>query len=95
VNVKATFSENMKPASINKTSFTLRKRGTTTKVAGTISYDPTTDTATLDLTISLKKGDTYKAAVNIGAEDLAGNRLDQNESLNGSQVHKGTFKVKN
>jgi hypothetical protein len=95
VNVKATFSEDMKPASINKTSFTLRKQGTTTKVAGTISYDPTTDTATLDPTNSLKRGATYIAAVNIGAEDLAGNPLDQNESLSGSQVHKWTFKVKN
>jgi hypothetical protein len=94
VNVKATFSEDMMASTINKTTFTLRKQNTTGFVAATVTYDPSTDTATLDPTNSLRRGATYKASVNLGAQDQAGNPLDQNESLSGSQRKDWTFKVR-
>jgi hypothetical protein len=46
------------------------------------------------LTNSLRRGATYKASVNLGAQDLAGNPLDQNGSLSGSQRKDWTFKVR-
>jgi alpha-tubulin suppressor-like RCC1 family protein len=94
VNVKATFSEDMMASTINKTTFTLRKQNTTGFVDATVTYDPSTDTATLDPTNSLKRGATYKASVNLGAQDQAGNPLDQNDSLSGSQRKDWTFKIR-
>jgi hypothetical protein len=94
VNVKATFSEDMMASTINTTTFTLRKQNTTGFVGATVTYDPSTDTATLDPTNSLRRGATYKASVNLGAQDQAGNPLDQNNSLSGSQRKDWTFKVR-
>ena len=81
-------------STINTTTFTLRKQNTTGFVAASVTYDPSTDTATLDPTNSLKRGATYKASVNLGAQDQAGNPLDQNASLSGSQRKDWTFKVR-
>jgi hypothetical protein len=84
----------MMASTINKTTFTLRKQNTTGFVGATVTYDPSTKTATLDPTNSLKRGATYKASVNLGAQDLAGNPLDQNDSLSGSQRKDWTLKVR-
>ena len=93
--IKATFSEDMKASTINSTTFTLRKQGSTGFLTARVSYDPSTDTAILDPTNSLKRGATYTASVNIGAEDLAGYPRDQNSSTSGSQLHRWFFKVRN
>ena len=84
-NVTATFSEDMLASSINANTFRLFKKGSTTKLAATVSYSASTDTATLDPRDSLRNGITYKAVVTTGAKDLAGNSLDQNSSSTGSQ----------
>jgi alpha-tubulin suppressor-like RCC1 family protein len=90
-NVTATFSEDMDASSINTpaTTFKLFKKGSTTKIAATVSYDPTTRIATLNpfgsTTTRLARGTTYKAVVTTGAKDLAGNQLDQNPTLDGLQ----------
>lgn len=94
-NIKATFSEDMTAATISKTTFTLRKRGSSDFLAARVSYNPSTDRAILEPSNFLKRGATYKAAVHRGAKDLAGNPLDQNASLIGSQKHDWTFKVRN
>ena len=94
-NIKATFSEGMTASTINSTTFGLRKQGSSDFLAARVSYNPSTDRAILDPSNSLKRGATYKAAVHRGAKDLAGNRLDQNASLSGSQLHDWTFKVRN
>jgi probable HAF family extracellular repeat protein len=87
--VKATFSEDMNSDTINGTTFKLFKKGSTTKISSTVSYDPTTRMATLNpfgsTTTRLARGTTYKAVVTTGAKDLAGNQLDQNPSLAGLQ----------
>lgn len=82
-------------STINSTAFTLRKQGSTGFVAATVSHDPGTDMAILDPTNFLRRGATYKAAVNRGAQDQTGNPLDQNASLSGSQWKDWTFKVRN
>jgi N-acetylglucosamine-6-sulfatase len=79
-NVAATFSEEMLASSINAQTFKLTKKGSSTKIAATVTYDATTDTATLDPTNSLQSGRTYKAVVSTGAKDLAGNPLAQQKA---------------
>jgi N-acetylglucosamine-6-sulfatase len=76
-NVKATFSKAMLASSINGTIFKLFKKGSTTKLSATVSYDGSTNTATLDPTNSLRSGVSYKAVVTMGAKDVAGNPLAQ------------------
>jgi hypothetical protein len=69
------------------------EQDSTTKVAATLSYQPSTDTATLDPTNSLRSGVTYKAVVSTGAKDVAGNPLDQNSSMAGLQQKMWVFRV--
>jgi hypothetical protein len=87
--VTATFSEDMMASCIDGTTFKLFKKGSTTKIAATVSYDTSTRTATLNpfgsTMTRLARGTTYKAVVTTGAKDLAGNQLDQNPTLDGLQ----------
>jgi len=96
VDVTATFSEGMQAASV-KSSFKLYKKGTTTALTASVSYDAESRKATLNpfgtSTTLLTKGVTYKAVVSTGAKDLAGNSLDQDESLSGSQQKVWFFTV--
>jgi Bacterial Ig-like domain len=94
--VKATFSEDMLASTINTNTFKLFKKGSTTKIAATVSYDPTTRTATLNpfgsTTTRLARGTTYKAVVTTKATDMAGNQLDQDQTpSNGNQQKKWFF----
>ena len=76
-------------SSIDGPTFKLFKKGSTTKIAATVSYDPKTRTATHNpfgsTTTRLARGTTYKAVVTTGAKDLAGNSLDENRTLDGLQ----------
>ena len=74
-NVTATFSEPMRPASINPNTVVLVRRGTTAKVPATVRYDPTTRRAILDPAQPLRRGATYIATVTTGARNQAGNPL--------------------
>jgi probable HAF family extracellular repeat protein len=90
--VTATFSEGMQVASV-KSAFKLYKKGTTSALAASVSYAGASRTATLNPSSNLKRGTTYKAVVSVGAQDLAGNSLDQDEILSGSQQKVWFFKV--
>jgi hypothetical protein len=92
-NVTATFSEEMDANTINGKTFKVFKKGSTTKLAATVSYVAATDTATLDPRDSLQSGVTYKAVVTTKAKDLAGNSLDQDPTKDGSQPTKWFFTV--
>ena len=85
-------------SSINTTTFKLFKKGSTTKLSATVSYNPTTKTATLNpfgsSTTLLARGTTYKAVVTTGAKDQAGTALDQNASLAGAQQMVWYFTIK-
>ena len=96
-NVKAAFSEEMTGDTVNAQTFKLFKKGSTTKVTATVTYDGAADnsTATLDPANTLKRGATYKAVVTTGAKDVVGNRLDQNLNLSGLQPKAWTSKVRN
>src|SRR5215212_2471942 len=70
--VTATFTEDMLASSINGTTFKLFRKGSTTKLAATVSYPALNSpsyTAKLDPRDSLRSGVTYKAVVTTGAKD--------------------------
>jgi N-acetylglucosamine-6-sulfatase len=94
-NVTATFSEAMMSSSINGTTFKLFKKGSTTKLSASVSYDGATKKATLDPTNNLRLGTTYKAVVTTGAKDMASNQLDQNTTTSGLQQKAWLFTVRN
>jgi Bacterial Ig-like domain len=93
-NIRAAFSEEMRPASV-KEAFKLFKKGSTTKIAAAVTYDAATDTATLNPNENLRRGATYKAVVSTLAKDEAGNRLDQNPSLERLQKKVWFFEIDN
>ena len=94
-NIRATFSEEMRPASV-KDAFKLFRKGSTNQIAATVSYPNPNSlpyTAKLDPSNSLKRGATYKAVVTTVAKDMAGNRLDQDSSTAGLQKKVWFFEI--
>jgi Bacterial Ig-like domain len=91
-NIRATFSEDMRPASVMN-AFKLFRKGSTNQIAAAVTYDAATDIATLNPTNNLRRGATYKAVVTTVAKDMAGNRLDQNDSTGGLQQKKWFFEI--
>ena len=79
------------PSVVN--AFKLFKKGSTNRIAATVTYDAATDTATLNPTNNLRRGVTYKAVVTTVAKDEAGNRLDQNSSKAGLQQKVWFFEI--
>jgi hypothetical protein len=82
-NLAATFSEAMAATSISTTTFTVVRQGTTTVIAGAVTYNATTRVATLNPTADLAPNTTYVATVKggaAGAKDLAGNPLTADKS---------------
>jgi Bacterial Ig-like domain/Thrombospondin type 3 repeat len=92
-NLRATFSEEMDSNTINATTFKLFKKGSTTQIAAAVSYNADLDTAKLDPDRDLTRRVTYKAVVTTGAEDRAGNQLDQNTTTTGLQQKVWYFTV--
>jgi len=75
--VTATFSEFLRTSTINSSTFVLKDSGGNT-VPATVSYDPSTNVATLLPQIALQYGATYTATVKGGAggvTDYVGNPL--------------------
>jgi hypothetical protein len=61
-----------------------------------VTYDPNTNKAILNPNADLRRGTRYKAAVTTGAQDLAGNRLDQDQDpSNGLQQMGWSFTIRN
>jgi hypothetical protein len=93
-NVSAIFSEAMKVSTVNATTVTLKKAGATKNVAATVNFDVTRKKAVLNPSANLTSGATYVATITTGAQDLAGNALDQNASKAGNQPKVWKFTVK-
>lgn len=75
--VTATFSEDMAPATVNASSFTLKTTVGNTPVVGTVSYAVGARTATFTPTSPspLPSNTSFTATVSTAATDLAGNPL--------------------
>ncbi len=85
------------PSTINGTTFKLVRLnpdGTTTRVTAAVSYAAATKKAILNPSTNLSPGGTYKATVTTGAQDLAGNALDQKPGVSGNQPKEWFFKVR-
>jgi hypothetical protein len=90
--IRVTFSEEMQEASVIN-AFKLFKKGSTNQIAAAVTYNAATDIATLNPTNNLRRGATYKAVVTTVAKDMAGNRLDQNNSTTGLQQKVWFFEI--
>jgi hypothetical protein len=93
-NITATFSEEMRPASVMN-AFKLFRKGSTNQIDAAVTYDAELDIATLNPDNNLRRGVTYKAVVTTLAKDEAGNRLDQNDSRGGLQQKVWFFEIDN
>ena len=76
--VSAVFSEDMFAVSVDDTSFTLNDGSST--VLATISFDPGTNTASLQADTTLATLSNYTATLSTGVSDLAGNGLTENHA---------------
>ena len=75
--VKATFSEDMMPSSINGQTFKLFDQGSSTKIAAAQLRGEHGHGYARPDHLSTKRGITYKAVVTTGAKDSVGNPLAQ------------------
>lgn len=73
-NVRATFSETMRPSSITATSFKLTGPGAT-PITGTVTYDDGTRTATFTPSAALPANQTFQATITTGAQDAGGTAM--------------------
>lgn len=73
--INATFSEEMKQATIITTNFTVKETDTNLEVQGTVAYDVQNNIASFLPNGDLKPSTNYTATVSNGATDLAGNAL--------------------
>ncbi len=80
--ITATFTEDMAPATITGTSFTVTAAAPSVSPAGTVSYSVAARTATFTPATSttLVAGTTYTATITTAATDLAGNALAGNQA---------------
>jgi subtilisin-like proprotein convertase family protein len=92
--VKATFTEKVRPLTVNRSTFYLVRAGTTTRIRASVSYDVATMKATLDPRGALQPRTRYRAVVTTYVKDLAGKRLDQNSTLAGRQSKSWTFRTR-
>jgi subtilisin family serine protease len=81
-NAVATFSLPMESTTVTNTTFHLVRKGTTTKVPATVSYNATTKQATLNPSSNLLPGKTYVATVkggSTGVKDTQGDAMGTNK----------------
>src|SRR3989344_4515485 len=76
--ISATFSEALDASTLNTSTFTLT--GPSGLVAGTVAYNPATNTATFTPSAALAYNTNYTATITTGVKDLAGNPLALNYS---------------
>ena len=83
--VVAFFSKDMRERSLFR-AFQVFKKGSDTPITDYgVWYNEAQRKVILEPEIALQRGITYKAVVSTQAEDLAGNRLDQNRNRDGLQ----------
>ena len=90
-NIRATFSEPVRRGTLTTSTVTLVRKGTTTRLSATLTYDRRSHTVTIDPSRRLRYHTTYKVVVTTGVKDMAGNALDQKPSVAGNQKARWTF----
>ena len=90
--VSAVFTEDMAPATLTASSFTLTCAAPCVSPAGTVTYSVPSKTAIFQPAAALAVGTTYTATVTAAATDLAGNQLAGNQApLPAASNHVWTF----
>jgi hypothetical protein len=85
-NVRAFFSEPVRPVSVVAANVKLVREATGATVRSRIRYDADTKSVIINPRNDLAANARYKVVVGTGVRDLAGNRLDQNTSKTGNQA---------
>lgn len=78
--ITAVFSEDMSPATINGTSFTVSCPAPCVQPVGTVSYSIGSRTGVFTPSTALTAGTTYTVTITTAATDLAGNALAGNQA---------------
>ncbi|MDP9087947.1 MAG: Ig-like domain-containing protein [Pseudomonadota bacterium] len=78
--ISAAFSEDMTPATLSATSFTVTCVNPCVSPAGTVTYDVGSRTAVFSTQSALTVGATYTATITTAAMDLQGNALAGNQA---------------
>ncbi|HSH89813.1 MAG TPA: ice-binding family protein [Ramlibacter sp.] len=78
--ISAVFTEDMAPATISGSTFTLTCSAPCTSPAGSVSYSVANRTAVFNPAAALTANTTYTATITTGATDLAGNALAGNQA---------------
>ncbi|HUQ48669.1 MAG TPA: Ig-like domain-containing protein [Gemmatimonadaceae bacterium] len=77
--ITATFSEPMDISSINGTTFTLKTTSGGTPVAGTVTFNNSTSTATFAPSSALSSTTSYTATITTGVRDVSSNNMAANK----------------
>lgn len=78
INVAASFSEDIAAATVNASSYTLKRHDSGAMVSGTVTYDEGSRKVTIDPTNNLEFSTQYDAQATTAITDLAGNHLVAN-----------------
>ena len=78
--ITATFTEDMAPATINASSFTISCAAPCAAVSGSVTYNVGSRTAIFTPATALAAGTTYTVTITTAATDLAGNALAGNQA---------------
>jgi hypothetical protein len=85
-NVRAFFSEPVRPVTIVGANVKLVREATGGTVRARLRYDADTKSVIINPRNDLAANARYKVVIGTGVKDLAGNRLDQNRSKSGNQA---------
>jgi pectate lyase len=89
-NVKVTWTEKLRRASVQKDSVVLRRKGSSRKIDATLTYIPSKHRVRLDPERDLRKRATYRVVVRSTITDQAGNAFDARVKP-GSQALRWSF----
>ena len=85
-NVRATFSEAVRPGTLTRTNVRLVNTETGDAVRARRSYNATTRTVVINPRRDLAPDTRYRVVIGTGVKDVAGNRLDQRPARTGNQA---------
>lgn len=93
-NIRITFSERIRPLTLNRDTVYLLVARTDQRVRVAVRHDNETLTTTLNPRSTLRAGTKYRVVVTTKVKDQSGNRLDQNAGLTGRQPKTWTFRTR-
>ena len=90
-NIRATFSEAVRPGTLTRANVRLVNTETGDAVRARRSYNATTQTVVINPRRDLAPDTRYRVVIGTGVKDVAGNRLDQRPARTGNQAKTWRF----